>query len=103
MEIILKFCDIIGITVEELFRMKLNTSLNSHIRTFSEFLEIILDLDKRGLPITGTATYSQKENQLMAHLTLDIKNAKIATFIPDWNKVNQQMKDGLVDDDEYEM
>ena len=103
MEIILKFCDIIGITVEELFGMKLNTSRSSHLRTFSEFLEIIIDLDRRGLPITGLTTYSQKENQLIAHLTLDIKNAQIATFIPDWNKVNQQMKDGLMDDEEYEM
>lgn len=103
MEVIIKFCDIIGISIEDLFGMKLSTSRNSHIWTFSEFLGIIIDLDKRGLPITGTTTYSQKENQLMAHLTLDIKNAQIATFIPDWNEVNRKMEDGLMDEDEYEM
>lgn len=83
--------------------MKLSLSQSSHLRTFSEFWAIIIDLDKRGLPITGTATYSQKENQLTAHLTSDIKNAQIATFIPDWNEVNQKLKKGLIDEDEYEM
>lgn len=103
MEIILKFCEIIGISLEDLLGMKLSLSQSSHLRTFSEFLAIIIDLDKRGLPITGTTTYSQKENQLTAHLTLDIKNAQIATFIPDWNEVNQKLKKGLIDEDEYEM
>ncbi|MGN0316758.1 MAG: hypothetical protein ACI4E1_02370 [Lachnospira sp.] len=39
----------------------------------------------------------------MTHLTLDIPNAQIATFIPDWNKMNQQLADGLIDEVEYKM
>lgn len=39
----------------------------------------------------------------MAHLSLDIPNAQIATFIPDWNKMNQQLADGLIDEDEYKI
>ena len=31
------------------------------------------------------------------------KTRQIATFIPDWNKVNQQLADGLIDEDEYKM
>lgn len=67
---------------------------------FADFLAILIDLDRRGLKIKGNTTYSQENNQLMAHLSLDIPNAQIATFIPDWNKVNQQLADGLMDEDE---
>ena len=66
-------------------------------------ISILIDLDRRGLPIKGTTTYSQRNNQLMAHLTLDIKNAQIATFIPDWNEVNKDLASGMMDEDEYQM
>ena len=44
-----------------------------------------------------------KDNQLIAHLSLEIKNAQIATFIPDWNKVNQDLAKGRMDEEEYQM
>lgn len=103
MEVITQFCHIIGITIDDLFGMKLSPSLHTEVKTFAEFLAILINLDKRGLPIKGTTTYTPNENQLEAHLTLDIKNAQIATFIPDWNKVNQELKSGLMDEDEYKM
>ncbi len=37
----------------------------------------------------------------MAHLSLDIKNTQIATFIPNWNKVNKKLAFKLMDEDEY--
>uniref|UniRef100_N1ZQX8 mRNA interferase MazF n=1 Tax=Eubacterium plexicaudatum ASF492 TaxID=1235802 RepID=N1ZQX8_9FIRM len=36
-------------------------------------------------------------------MTLDIPNAQIATFIPDWNKVNQALISGKMDKEEYDM
>lgn len=39
----------------------------------------------------------------MAHLSLDIKNAQLTTFIPDWNKVNEELASGLMDEDEYQV
>ena len=48
-------------------------------------------------------TYTQQDNQLTAHLTLDIPNAQIATFIPDWNKVNQALAAREITDKEYDM
>lgn len=55
------------------------------------------------MQIKGNTTYSQKDNQLTAHLTLDIPNAQIATFILDWNKVNQALTSGKMDKEEYDM
>lgn len=66
-------------------------------------LSILIDLDRRGLSIKGNTTYSQHDNQLMAHLSLDIKNAQLTTFIPDWNKVNEELASGLMDEDEYQV
>ena len=102
-EIILKFCDILGITLSDLLEMKVLSSNSVTVKTFSDFLSILIDLDRRGLKITGNTTYSQQDNQLTAHLTLDIPNAQIATFIPDWNKVNQALASGEMDKEEYDI
>lgn len=102
-EVILKFCDILEITLEDLLEMKLIATKSTNIRTFADFLAILIDLDKRGLSIQGNTTYTQQDNQLTAHLTLDIPNAQIATFIPDWNKVNQALAAGEMTDKEYDM
>ena len=75
----------------------------SNVKTFTDFLAILIDLDRRGLQIKGNTTYSQQDNQLTAHLTLDIPNAQIATFIPDWNKANLKLASGTITKDEYDM
>lgn len=103
MEVIRRFCRILNISEHELFEFKLDAPQKTSICTFSDLLSILIDLDRRGLPIKGTTTYSQKDNQLYAHLTLDIKNAQIATFIPDWNEVNEKVTSGLMDEEEYQM
>lgn len=102
-EIILKFCDILGITLSDLLELKIISGKSLSVKTFSDFLAILIDLDRRGLRIKGNTTYSQQDNQLTAHLTLDIPNAQIATFIPDWNKVNQELASGEIDKEEYDM
>ena len=102
-EIILKFCDILRISLNDLLEMKFTSNKPVSVKTFADFLSILIDLDRRGLQITGNTTYSQQDNQLTAHLTLDIPNAQIATFIPDWNKVNQALASGEMDEKEYEM
>ena len=102
-EIILKFCEILGITLSDLLEMRIVATKSATIKTFADFLALLIDLDKRGLSIKGNTTYSQQDNQLTAHLILDIPNAQIATFIPDWNKVNQQLASGIMDEEEYDM
>lgn len=83
--------------------MRIVATKSATIKTFADFLAILIDLDKRGLSIKGNTTYSQQDNQLTAHLTLDIPNAQIATFIPNWNKVNQELATGAMDEEEYDM
>lgn len=45
--IILKFCEIIGISFEDLLGQKVATSKNATVRTFADFLAILIDLDRR--------------------------------------------------------
>ena len=89
-ETILKFCDILGITLNDLLDLKIVSNRSFSVKTFADFLAILIDLDRRGLQIT-------------AHLTLDIPNAQIATFIPDWNKTNQELASGKIDKEEYDI
>ena len=66
----------------------------------------MIELDRKGVPVKGSVSFSESmadKHSLVAHLNLDIKNAQIATFIPDWNKVNQELKDGKIDEEEYEI
>lgn len=100
-EIIIKFCDILKITMGDLLELKVAAPQHATVRTFADLISILIDLDRRGLSIKGNTTYSQQANQLMAHLSLDIKNAQLATFIPDWNKVNEELASGAMDEDEY--
>ena len=102
-ETILKFCDTLGITLNDLLEIKITSNKTATVNTFADFFSILIDLDRRGLQIKGNTTYSQEDNQLTAHLTLDIPNAQIATFIPDWNKINQALISGKMDKEEYDM
>ncbi len=102
-EIIIKFCDVLNITLENLLELKVATPNNPTVKTYADLIYILIDLDRRGLQIKRNTTYSQQENQLMAHLSLDIKNAQLATFIPDWNSVNEKLASGQMDADEYQM
>lgn len=66
-EIIVKFCDVLNITMENLLELKVAASKTAIVRTFADLLSILIDLDRRGLSIKGNTTYSQQDNQLMAH------------------------------------
>ncbi len=102
-EIILKFCDVLGITLEDLLNVKINPYTSPTVRTFSELIAILIDLDNRGIPVKGHTTYTVQGNQLTAHLTFDIKNAQLATFLPDWNKVNEAVAEGRMSKSDYDM
>ena len=90
------------ITLKNLLELRITTPKSPTVKTFADLIYILIDLDRRGLQIKGNTSYSQRDNQLMAHLSLDIKNAQLATFIPDWNNANKKLATGLMDELEYQ-
>ena len=102
-EITVKFCDVLKITMEQLLGLSVPAPRTITVKTFADFISILIDLDRRCIPITGKTCFSEKDGQLIAHLSLDIKNPQIATFIPDWNKVHEKLASGLMDEDDYKM
>lgn len=103
MEIIQSFCNELNISVSDLLEVKVNESKITSVKTFAELFAILIDLDKRGLPIERSVTFSQEDNELIGHLKLDFHNPQLATLIPDWNKVNKDFESGLMDDDDYKI
>ncbi len=103
MEVIEQFCGITNMEVSELFELKLDNYKVTSVKTFAELISVLIDLDRRGFSIEANTTYTQAENQLIAHLTLDIPNAQLATFIPDWNNANEKLRSGLMSEDKYKM
>ena len=89
MEIILEFCNIIEMPIDQLFDFHVSSPYSRNVKTLSDFIAIIIDLDRHGLSVEKKTTYSEEDNQLVAHLNLDMVNAQLATFMPDWNKTNQ--------------
>ena len=56
-ETILKFCDILGITLNDLLDLKIVSNRSFSVKTFADFLAILIDLDRRGLLIKDNTTY----------------------------------------------
>ena len=57
-EIIIKFCDVLDITLENLLELKVATPKSTIVKTFTDLIYILIDLDRRGLQIKGNTTYS---------------------------------------------
>lgn len=50
-EIIVKFCDVLNITMENLLELKIAVPKTATVRTFADLLSILIDLDRRDLSI----------------------------------------------------
>lgn len=103
MEVILQFCEILDMSVSQLLELKIDIPQKTYVYTFSDLISIIIDLDRRGLPIKGSTSYINEKNQLIAHFSLDIVNAQLATFIPNWNKMNHGLNSGEISEEDYEI
>lgn len=50
-EIIVKFRDVLNITMENLLELKVAAPKTATVRTFADLLSILIDLDKEGFPL----------------------------------------------------
>ena len=98
MEVIENFCDKLNLSVDDLFELKIE-NYKTCIKTFSDLIAILIDLDKRGLSIKGNTTYTavweeDKDNNEIA----DNKEEKYTVTYNDGVKDEEIFKDDVHED-----
>lgn len=100
-EIITKFCDILGITIPDLLGQELPSSGRSPIRTFSDFLYVLLELRRKGIPMSGHHQINKENGELQEVISFD--NIQIVAMVDGLFKAIKDLESGKIDEEEYQM
>lgn len=97
-EIMEQFCNEAGITLPELLELDVSADERRSIRTFSDFLQDILDLRKMGLPVS--VRFRSDEGELFGDFSFN--NPQMATLTTSLQKDLEMFDSGKLDNDEFE-
>ena len=100
MEIIEKFCSIIGITLDNFFGF--NTPSNSNEKSAGTYSDFLLSLDKikaNGIPVEITVEANKKTHTLTS--LISIESPQIASLLNGWKELNEKLEKDYIDSDEY--
>lgn len=100
-EIMEKFCDVLGMTIPELLELQLPSAGRSPIRTFSDFLYVLLELNRQGVPMSGEHHVDEESGSLVE--TISFENAQIVAMTDGLFKMMEDVKSGKMDPNEYQM
>ena len=98
-EVIQKFCSIIGIDEDLFFGFTVTREDNLIINTFSDILKVIMELKSAGIPVVCSTTANTKTRRLEASINID--SPQIASLISRWNELNSDLASDKIDTDEY--
>ena len=98
-EIMENFCKEAGITLPELLQLDLSSGERRSIRTFSDFLQDILDLRNIGLPIS--VTFRSENGDLFGDFSF--QSPQMATLATSLQKDLEMLQCGKLDEEEFEM
>ena len=98
-EIMENFCKEAGTTLPELLQLDLSSGERRSIRTFSDFLQDILDLRNIGLPIS--VTFRSKDGNLSGDFSF--QSPQMATLATSLQKDLEMLQCGKLDEEEFEM
>ena len=98
-EIMENFCKEAGTTLPELLQLDLSSGERRSIRTFSDFLQDILDLRNIGLPIS--VTFRSKDGNLFGDFSF--QSPQMATLATSLQKDLEMLHCGKLDEEEFEM
>lgn len=97
-EIMENFCKEAGITLPELLELDISSHERPEIRTFSDFLQDILDLRNIGLPLS--VNFRSKEGSLFGDFSFE--NPQMATLATSLQKDLEMLQSGKLDEEEFE-
>lgn len=99
MEIIQKFCSIIGINEDLFFGFTVKRDEDISINTFSDIMKVIMEIKNAGIPIECTTSVNTDTRRLVA--SINIESPQVASLISRWNELNNELQSDKIDTDEY--
>ena len=97
-EIMENFCKEAGITLPELLELDLSSGERGSLRTFSDFLQDILDLRNTGLPLS--VTFRSEDGNLSGDFSF--QNPQMAALATSLQKDLEMLQSGRLDEEEFE-
>ena len=99
MEVVQKFCSVLGIDEDLFFGFAVNPDLDISINTYSDIMKFIIEMQNVGIPIECSTSVNTATKRLIA--TVNIENPQVATLISRWNELNNRLAEGKIDTEEY--
>lgn len=99
MEILQKFCEILNVSVSDLFGFNVPANTKSNLKTYSDILRLIISLKKAGLNVDCSVTPNKETRRLRADII--IENPQMSAMLSKWNELNDDLEKNKIDSDEY--
>lgn len=99
MEILQKFCEILNVSVSDLFGFNVPANTKSNLKTYSDILRLIISLKKAGLNVDCSVTPNKETRRLRADII--IENPQMSAMLSKWNELNDDLEKDKIDSDEY--
>lgn len=98
-EIIQQFCEILNISISDLFGFNVPSNTNTNLKTYSDILRLILIFKKAGLPVNCSVNANKETRRLEASIT--IESPQMSAMLSKWNELNEDLEKDKFDSDEY--
>lgn len=99
MEILQKFCEILNVSVSDLFGFNVPANTKTNLKTYSDVLRLIISLKKAGLNVDCSVTPNKETRRLRADII--IENPQMSAMLSKWNELNDDLEKDKIDSDEY--
>ena len=99
MEILQKFCEILNVSVSDIFGFNVPANTKTNLKTYSDVLRLIISLKKAGLNVDCSVTPNKETRRLRADII--IENPQMSAMLSKWNELNDDLEKDKIDSDEY--
>lgn len=99
MEILQNFCEILNVSVSDLFGFNVPANTKTNLKTYSDILRLIISLKKAGLNVDCSVTPNKETRRLRADII--IENPQMSAMLSKWNELNDDLEKDKIDSDEY--
>ncbi|MCQ2088273.1 MAG: helix-turn-helix transcriptional regulator [Bacilli bacterium] len=99
MEILQKFCEILNVSVSDLFGFNVPANTKTNLRTYSDILRLIISLKKAGFNVDCSVTPDKETRRTKVNIA--VENPNLSSMLSKWNELNDDLEKDKIDSDEY--